>query len=148
MSSPVFKRIVYCSRASKLPNTFELQNLLSTSREFNAKHDISGILLYKDGSYLQFIEGEVDVINSLYERIKNNPRHYKVKLLLEGESAVRAFPGWHMGYYQPGMKTIKISDIAESDPLSDFDRKVFQEHPDDFELVFVNKLIRTFLKYA
>ena len=141
-------KIVYCSRATKLPSSTELNALLIQARNFNSANGITGILLYKDGSYLQYIEGEQEVINQLYTSIKRDQRHYNVKTLVSGKIEQRVFHNWHMGFYEPSLNSIKISDDENSNPLHDLDKKVFESASPNFDITSVHQIIGTFLKYA
>jgi Sensors of blue-light using FAD len=50
--------IVYASSASEAFTGPELQVLLDQARQKNAKFAVTGMLLYKDGNFMQVLEGE------------------------------------------------------------------------------------------
>lgn len=74
-----------------------LVELLETSRRNNAKLEISGMLLYADGNFIQYIEGPEANVGALYDRIATDPRHRNLTVLSEGETDSRRFPDWAMG---------------------------------------------------
>jgi len=90
--------LVYLSTAKKLMGTSELENLMEVSRLNNDKKNITGMLLYADGSIIQLIEGEKDSVYSIYEKILQDPRHTGIIKLKEGELNERNFSHWSMAF--------------------------------------------------
>jgi hypothetical protein len=72
--------------------------MLEETRETNAQVGITGILLYKDGSFLQVLEGDQGAVMKLVSRIKEHPKHRGFQMLLRGTSEQRLFPDWSMGF--------------------------------------------------
>lgn len=93
------KSITYVSSATRLLTPPELMALLEQSRENNVKHDVTGMLLYKGGSFMQVIEGPDDAIDRLYANIKKDIRTHLVITLLEDKIEAREFPAWTMGFH-------------------------------------------------
>lgn len=58
------------SSSVKLLEENEIDSLLKHSRRSNINYDITGVLLYIEGDFLQVIEGEEDVITNLFEKKK------------------------------------------------------------------------------
>jgi hypothetical protein len=90
--------LVYVSSALKPFSKEDLVTLLEKSREHNATLGVSGMLLYKDGNFLQVLEGEEEQVKTLYAKITKDPRHKGVLTLLQGPSTDRDFPDWSMGF--------------------------------------------------
>lgn len=90
--------LVYVS--TRKPNCTEsvLQDILEESRQNNHLKNITGVLLYSDNRFLQYLEGDKEVIFSLYKQIKKDPRHQQVTLLYNVPINGRIFPSWQMGY--------------------------------------------------
>lgn len=63
----------------------------------NPSKDITGVLLHSDDYFIQYLEGDKDIIK-LYDQIKGDARHKNVVLLSYGPLKERVFPSWHMGY--------------------------------------------------
>jgi hypothetical protein len=107
---------IYSSAATKKGFTAaELATLLEECRTKNAQADITGMLLYRDGTFFQVIEGERSVIESLLNKLEKDQRHHRVtKIILEPIEA-RAFAEWTMGY-----STIAANKLAEIPGLNDF----------------------------
>lgn len=105
--------ILYASTAVERFNSEQLEELLDVSRRNNAAVNVSGMLLYYDGSFIQYIEGEEADVAGLFDRISADPRHLGVFVLDKGETAARALPEWKMGY-------TSLSD-QDRDALGSFD---------------------------
>ena len=90
--------IIYMSSATRAFSTADLSKLLEKARRNNAKLNVTGMLLYKEGNFLQLLEGEAEVVMALYEFIKNNPDHYGATILDQGEISERLFGDWSMGF--------------------------------------------------
>ncbi|AUC81519.1 BLUF domain-containing protein [Lacinutrix sp. Bg11-31] len=91
------RRIVYTSQASKQFSKRSLLDLLHDSRAFNTIDNISGVLMHRNGCFLQVIEGESDVVNSLFIRLLKDPRHKEVKIILDSSVDSCLFSNWAMG---------------------------------------------------
>jgi hypothetical protein len=90
--------LIYVSSASHLMSDVELKDLLVTCRTRNTADSITGMLLYKDGSFMQLLEGEEDRILQTYERIGRDRRHSGLITLREGPLVERNCQGWSMGF--------------------------------------------------
>jgi lipopolysaccharide biosynthesis regulator YciM len=90
--------LVYVSDAAEEVSKDDLLTILAESRDKNAEAGITGMLLYKDGSYMQVLEGEEDAVRALYARIRRDPRHRGVVTLVEGQADHRSFADWSMGF--------------------------------------------------
>jgi hypothetical protein len=90
--------LLYASSASRPFSEAELLELLAKARENNARLDITGMLLYKDGNFMQALEGEESAVKALYEKISRDPRHKGVLSFIQGRTAERQFPDWSMAY--------------------------------------------------
>ncbi len=90
--------MVYVSSAVQLMSPAELLELLRISRERNRVVQVTGLLLYRDGNFMQVLEGDEQIVDSLQERIRRDPRHRGMICLLRQRLAVRAFGDWNMGF--------------------------------------------------
>ena len=88
--------IVYASSTLQPFTKPELQALLEQARQKNAKLGLTGMLLYKDGNFMQVLEGEKEAVTKLAAIIERDPRHKRVLILLRGTSEERLFPNCTM----------------------------------------------------
>lgn len=92
------KYLVYVSSAVSLMSPEELSTLLQVSRRNNERDGITGMLLYKGGTFIQAIEGSEEAVATLYTRVLKDPRHTHIIKLLESTTEERMFPNWSMGF--------------------------------------------------
>ena len=98
--------LIYTSKATSLMPVSELLALLEQSRTDNSLHNITGMLLYAEGRFLndlegrfiQLLEGSREDVKTLYTAIKRDVRHKRLLLLAEGEIPSRIFKDWTMGF--------------------------------------------------
>ena len=90
--------LTYVSSAVKPFSQSELLDLLTKSRENNSKLGVTGMLLYKDGNFMQVLEGDEDTVRVLITKIASDPRHRGLIILLQGPLEERQFPDWSMGF--------------------------------------------------
>ncbi len=93
----IFQLIYTCALTANV-DCDDLKTIAEESRSRNLKSDITGILLCKDGSVLQVLEGERSSVRALYERIVEDVRVKNPLVLLQRMSTEREFPNWSMGY--------------------------------------------------
>lgn len=65
----------------------------------NQQNEITGILLYGKGQFLQVLEGDVAEVSSLFAKIYADPRHDNITCLHFGPASERHFPSWSMGVF-------------------------------------------------
>jgi hypothetical protein len=90
--------IVYVSAAVAPFSEEQLSDLLAKSQSNNAAAGLTGMLLYRDGQFMQALEGEDAVVRSVYERVAADDRHDQVRTILEEQISERRFPEWTMGF--------------------------------------------------
>ena len=91
--------MAYLSSATIPFSEQELEELLKRSRASNSKLGITGMLLFKDGNFMQILEGIEDKVRALYDKIARDRRHGSCKVLFEGHSSEPNFPDWAMGFH-------------------------------------------------
>lgn len=90
--------LVYVSSAARPFSRSDLEDLLATSRDNNARAGITGMLLYKDGNFMQVLEGEEGAVRAVYDKIGADPLHKGEIILRQGVTEERQFPNWSMGF--------------------------------------------------
>jgi len=97
--------ISYVSAASEPFDDGRLNDLLAQSRRSNHEHDLTGMLLYRRGRFFQVLEGPQDAVDELMTKIRRDPRHTGVRVLLSERVDERRFTEWTMGYEPIGVPT-------------------------------------------
>jgi len=91
-------RMAYVSAASKPFGKAELRSLLKQASERNAQAGATGMLLYKDGRFMQILEGPKAAVKTTFGRISKDPRHHGIIVILKESAEERHFPGWPMAF--------------------------------------------------
>jgi hypothetical protein len=89
-------RLIYISRAVGPQTTTVTTQILETARAYNKAHNLTGVLCQGKGLYVQVLEGERSVVNSLYRRIVADNRHSQTEIVHFGEVESRQFKDWAM----------------------------------------------------
>jgi Sensors of blue-light using FAD len=89
--------IVYTSRAGDVfRNRDSRLQLKVRAAQYNGKHDITGLLIYSQGTFMQILEGPESAVNALYEDICVDPRHDQVTLITRAMISIRKYAEWSM----------------------------------------------------
>jgi hypothetical protein len=94
--------LTYVSSAAKLFTPRELRQLLEQCHQNNRRRDVTGMLLYKEGNFMQVLEGDEATVRTVHEIISQDPRHYGLITLLQGPTEARQFGAWSMGFRDLG----------------------------------------------
>lgn len=93
--------LIYLSAAKTPFSDKELLAHLAKVQENNRKNDITGILMYADGNFLQLLEGSKQNVEQLFKRIASDNRHHYITKIKEGYESERFFPDSPMAFYSP-----------------------------------------------
>ncbi|RYZ83014.1 MAG: BLUF domain-containing protein [Proteobacteria bacterium] len=107
--------LIYTSVATKPFFEDELTELLNQSKANNQACGITGLLLYRDGLFMQLLEGPQEAVRDCYTRISADPRHRDILLLVEKPSNSRLFEDWAMAFE----KVEKAQDELENQAIDD-----------------------------
>lgn len=92
--------LIYVSAATRPFSDAELVDLLAKARENNTQLDVTGMLVYHDGNFLQVLEGSEAAVQSLFDTIRQDERHGSVIKLFERSIQQRQFKDWSMAFRQ------------------------------------------------
>lgn len=93
----------------------QLFDILHNSRLHNAALNISGVLLYSEGTFIQLLEGRDTIIDALYTRIQADQRHTNIITLINETSNEKSFEQWLMGFaVTDAKKTEKLVGYLKS----------------------------------
>jgi len=102
------RQLVYISRSVKLMKSADLLPLLEQARKRNESRNITGMLLYKDRSFIQLLEGPDTVVEEVFSSISADCRHMKVKTIINMQVAERSFSKWSMGFHSLNENNIDL----------------------------------------
>ena len=90
--------LIYVSSATEQFSRPELEALLAKSRQNNQRVNVTGLLLYKGGNFIQILEGEKEAVLATHARVSQDPRHRGMITMAQGNIEKRQFPDWSMGF--------------------------------------------------
>ncbi|WP_150305753.1 BLUF domain-containing protein [Pseudomonas saliphila] len=76
----------------------QVTQILLTARATNQRDGLVGMLYYRDGCFMQCIEGERRRVHKLYRTLLKDRRHRDLKLLVSEPVDRLAFPEWPMKF--------------------------------------------------
>lgn len=133
-------QILYVSKPTKQIDSNSIRDIVTHATEYNTKNDITGILLFRSGVFLQLLEGEKSKVEALYVKIEKDPRHTNVVRILSIEENERIFPIWGMAYHEISDLDIKmVSEFMSWNKLiagaTDIDNKLILQMLNRFKSV-------------
>ena len=90
-------QLVYVSDACEAMTQDAIELIMKRCRRNNGERNITGLLLYSGGHFIQLLEGHQPVLANLFATIRADARHHNVQQLYFEPAAVRLFPDWRMG---------------------------------------------------
>jgi uncharacterized membrane protein (DUF373 family) len=113
-------QITYLSAATRAMSQDDLEDILKTARENNARLGITGMLLYGNKTFIQILEGEEDVVHKLVKTIKRDPRHTNFQIVKQKPIEQHEYADWSMGF-----KRVSGEDFEAVKGLEQFEEKDF-----------------------
>ena len=110
--------VAYASAASAPFTGDALGDLLIKARSNNARRSLTGMLLYHQESFFQVLEGPPAAVDSIYQRISEDPRHVKIVKLIQESIDERSFADWTMG-----LGRMEQGELGAIPGLNDFFRQ-------------------------
>jgi hypothetical protein len=112
--------IVYTSVATQPISSELIKSILNSARKHNAKDDITGFLVARDGHFLQLLEGPESAVKNCLKRISLDSRHDNVVLQAKMYSNERIMKDWSMAQVElkptdsSSESLIELIEIAKS----------------------------------
>lgn len=99
---------LYLSSAKKNIDSDTIKMIVATAEDHNSKHNITGILLFRGGVFLQLLEGERETVETLFKKIEKDTRHSNIIRIFSIEGHERIYTNWAMGYHEISDLDIKM----------------------------------------
>ncbi len=106
--------LVYVSTAWHRLSTVELEYLMTRARERNLRESITGVLLYNDGNFMQYLEGPAEGIERVYAIICADPLHHGIIELMRAPIDEREFGEWSMAFRAVDASALKFPTEHEA----------------------------------
>jgi len=96
----MLEELLYCSVSvpSQLTD-IDLDHILASARRRNLAENITGMLLYYRGEFVQILEGEKTSVENMYQKfIGPDLRHTALNKVHQNTISYRSFSEWSMGF--------------------------------------------------
>ena len=118
----------YVSRASKAMTQEALLALLQQCLANNEASGVTGMLLYGNDTFVQVIEGEEDVLNTVVDKIQKDPRHSEIHFLYRKPLEQRQYTDWSMGFKRVSTQGLDSMAGSSAFGAKDFNFDYLIEH--------------------
>lgn len=95
-ATPV-KQLIYRSFLSEDTSEADIYRMIRRAQNYNIQHGLSGFLISDSKNFVQLIEGAVDQVNRLFDKIKIDQRHHHVEVEYYDIGLSRIMPFLGMG---------------------------------------------------
>ena len=107
--------VTYLSSATEVWKEEELVDLLHHARAENTRRDVTGVLLYSGGNFIQTLEGPDEAVDEVLAKVVQDPRHAGVHVVRREDVDERAFGEWSMGF-----RRLAEEEVAEIPGFTDY----------------------------
>lgn len=139
----MLSHLIYVSNRSQNCTEAEIEKILTSCKKNNSQYDITGVLLYSDFKFVQYLEGEYKEIMGLYDKIKTDKRHTNPVLLTSAPIQERSFPSWQMGARKFNHTTIDFKTSVSEDDKKTFESMLSGNSADETKAI---GLVKRFFK--
>lgn len=110
--------VIYVSSAASIVSEHDTLAFVNQARIANRQHDVSGMMLYLGGHFVQLLEGEPSAVDAVSAFVFADQR--AMRPLLREPIVERAFPEWTMGFeaVQPQEACRLLGDPTLFDPVT------------------------------
>ena len=123
-------QLVYVSQATRKMSSEDLNDILQKAKENNQKVDVTGSLFYNGGWFLQVLEGPLETLKTLYNKIEKDPRHKNSRVLYNEPANFRTFTRWSMNMTNlDNRQADKYDQLLEVIDAIKTDRKIGSASP-------------------
>ncbi|WP_067500138.1 BLUF domain-containing protein [Actinoplanes sp. TFC3] len=113
-------QLIYSSVKSDALRPDSMFGIRDQARTNNARHDVTGVLLFNREHFVQCLEGERDVVTRTFCTISGDDRHQQVALMSVRDIEERSFPDWSMGLIDAESPSIRAA-VGDMLPSSGFE---------------------------
>lgn len=94
----MIKTICYISDSIEHECIDKLKTLYIKAKANNLKHNITGVLIYKNQNFLQVLEGEETIVDKTFKKIKYDSRHKNIFKVINTSIEERIFEDYNFGF--------------------------------------------------
>lgn len=95
----MMSKLTFLLYASQALNSLEENARLSLEKKsalYSDIKDITGVLVYRQGFFMQYLEGQESSVLDIFRKLRGHEHHFNVKVLSRGLIDRRLFSNWTM----------------------------------------------------
>ncbi|MBP2833668.1 BLUF domain-containing protein [Aquimarina sp. U1-2] len=129
--------ISYVSTVHPDVSSTDISQLMDYVRTYNNTIGLTGILMYSEGNFFQVLEGEEKLVKMMFERIKQDSKHYNIIKMLDSQMNTNSFSEYHSSF------TVIADDYSKNE-LLEFLKKEKDNNPEHYKSI--SYLTQRFMK--
>ncbi len=98
----------------------DFDELLEQARERNERLDITGKLVYCEGTFIQVLEGDEQNVKDVYNSIEADRRLIATRIVTIGRVEQRYFSGWRMDFDKVSLDSINELENCTHPNVTDY----------------------------
>lgn len=117
-------QLVYTSKAQEGLSRDDIESIINLSLKNNKKNNINSILIYSGTHFLQLLEGEENIVNITYLKIKNDNRNINNTVIYKKPILKQYFPKYKIEFRNTEQTTLESIVILCLRDTNDFIKKL------------------------
>jgi hypothetical protein len=101
--------ILFRSRPTTAPWPNTILDLARVIERNNSECGATGMLLFSNNAYLQYVEASPDALDAIWARVVDDDRH-RIDWWLSGVAQGRRFPGLPLGYFDADRERSQVAE--------------------------------------
>ena len=106
--------IIYVSTMAPATPVTAISRIVARAKQYNQANDITGMLVFDGLRFAQLLEGPLEVVLELIERIRADSRHTQMEVVHHAAVDERRFVRFSMGYV-PTEHEDALAQLEQSD---------------------------------
>lgn len=109
--------LLYVSQATDSLSDEAQAGLREKAMLYSQKENVTGVLVYRKGFFMQYIEGQETELLDLFQKLRGTPRHFNVRVLSRGVLDQRLFNNWSVRWVSQddsGPSSQSLIDLFET----------------------------------
>ena len=90
--------LVYTSTASRPLAKSDLEHILDNARKRNLEEHVTGLLLFTEGKFMQYLEGPQSGVLKIFDIIKKSSLHGQITEVSRQTAGAREYGEWSMAF--------------------------------------------------
>ena len=111
-------QLIYHSNSTTDITSTVLEKILGEAKKYNSEHGVTGCLLVSQKQYVHLLEGDQQIINEIFSKIKSNERNKDVSLIDNKMIERRLFPNSPIVYDVIGEADFEALGVGKQKDIS------------------------------